>query len=194
MCYSACQDQLYSTQMITTKFPNENLLSHDLDLFCVILRKVQAVCRVHSRRVLLEKQLRHPNVCAVVAGRWRNCSAGGNWVAEDFFSKTDEAKGEGGGNATAGEREWSEDVKSVVYRYAVSNVVSLNVVVKDTTVTSILRDEKQPVIWLLANLGGVSGLIMGFSLVTLFEVLFFLVNLVSLIVQGKTQPAGSPPH
>jgi hypothetical protein len=42
--------------------------------------------------------------------------------------------------------------------------------VKDPAVTLIKRDQKIPLIWFVANVGGIMGLCMGCSLVTLFEV------------------------
>jgi len=41
-------------------------------------------------------------------------------------------------------------------------------------VTRIVRDERIPVIWFVANCGGILGLCMGFSIVTVFEVLHYL--------------------
>ena len=41
---------------------------------------------------------------------------------------------------------------------------------QDPTVTRIKRDQKIPVIWFVANIGGILGLCMGCSLVTVFEV------------------------
>ena len=43
---------------------------------------------------------------------------------------------------------------------------------KDPVVTRIMRDEKIPIISFVANTGGLLGLCMGFSLVSVFEILF----------------------
>ena len=42
---------------------------------------------------------------------------------------------------------------------------------KDPAVEVIKKDQKIPVIWFVANVGGILGLCMGCSLVTIFEVL-----------------------
>ena len=39
-----------------------------------------------------------------------------------------------------------------------------------SVVTKILRDQRVPIIWFVANCGGILGLCMGFSIVTVFEV------------------------
>ena len=41
-------------------------------------------------------------------------------------------------------------------------------------VTRILRDEKTPIIAFVANTGGLMGLCMGFSLVSVFEILYHM--------------------
>mgnify|MGYP001248349400 CR=1 FL=1 len=43
---------------------------------------------------------------------------------------------------------------------------------KDPVVTRIMRDEKIPIISFVANTGGLLGLCMGFSLVSVFEIVF----------------------
>ena len=43
---------------------------------------------------------------------------------------------------------------------------------QDPVVTKIMRDQKIPVIAFVANTGGLLGLCMGFSLVSVFEVLY----------------------
>ena len=43
---------------------------------------------------------------------------------------------------------------------------------KDPVVTRIMRDEKIPIISFVANTGGLLGLCMGFSLVSVFEILY----------------------
>ena len=50
----------------------------------------------------------------------------------------------------------------------------VRVYIKQPVVTRIVRDERLPVIWFVANCGGILGLCMGFSIVTVFEVLHYL--------------------
>jgi len=44
-------------------------------------------------------------------------------------------------------------------------------------VTQVKRDQKVPLIWFVANIGGILGLTMGMSLVTFFEILHHVVML-----------------
>ena len=64
-----------------------------------------------------------------------------------------------------------------LYNYARENLALVNIYIKQPVVTKILRDQRIPVIWFVANCGGILGLCMGFSIVTVFEVLHCLTNI-----------------
>ncbi len=71
------------------------------------------------------------------------------------------------------------DVSSLeegIFQYAQKNLAVVNVYIKDPVVTRILRDQKIPVISFVANTGGLLGLCMGFSLVSIFEVVYHLLG------------------
>ena len=85
----------------------------------------------------------------------------------------------------------------LLHKYARENLLLANIYIKDPAVTMIrrsasllisglllnfhlcfpyfFRDQKIPVIWFVANVGGILGLCMGCSLVTVFEVLHHIV-------------------
>ena len=63
-----------------------------------------------------------------------------------------------------------------IFRYAKHNLAVVNVYIKDPVVTRILRDQKIPIIAFVANTGGLLGLCMGFSLVSLFEIVYHLLG------------------
>ena len=60
---------------------------------------------------------------------------------------------------------------SILYKYARENLALVNIYIKDPAVTQIKRDQRVPMIWFIANVGGILGLTMGCSLVTIFEIL-----------------------
>ena len=63
-----------------------------------------------------------------------------------------------------------------IFEYAKQNLAVVNVYIKDPVVTRILRDQKIPIIAFVANTGGLLGLCMGFSLVSLFEIVYHLLG------------------
>lgn len=78
-------------------------------------------------------------------------------------------------NGSANRDEDGIRLLGLLHRYARENLLLANIYVKDPAVTIIKRDQKIPVIWFVANLGGIMGLCMGGSLVTLFEVAHHLI-------------------
>ena len=61
-----------------------------------------------------------------------------------------------------------------MFDYARENLALVNIYIKPPVVTRIVKDERIPVIWFVANCGGILGLCMGFSIVTVFEVLHYI--------------------
>ena len=83
------------------------------------------------------------------------------------------------------------------FRYARENLALVNVYIKDPAVTQVVRDQKVPLIWFVANIGGILGLTMGMSLVTFFEImhhvamLFFRTGAKSLATVRRTMTVTS---
>ncbi len=66
-----------------------------------------------------------------------------------------------------------------MYKYARENLALVNIYIKDPSVTQVKRDQRVPIIWFVANVGGILGLSMGCSLVTFFEIVHHAVVLFS---------------
>ncbi len=68
----------------------------------------------------------------------------------------------------------SPDLEQDLYKYAKDNLLWLNVYVKDSFSTNIVRDEKMTRTSFVANVGGLLGLCMGFSLVSVAEIIYYM--------------------
>ena len=68
---------------------------------------------------------------------------------------------------------YSPDIFEELHKYAKENLLWLNVYVKDSFATRIIRDERMTRTSFIANVGGLLGLCMGFSLVSVVEILYF---------------------
>ena len=62
--------------------------------------------------------------------------------------------------------EQKDPLTIAMYKYAKENLALVNIYIKDPAVTQIKREQKIPLIWFVANVGGILGLTMGCSLVT----------------------------
>lgn len=71
----------------------------------------------------------------------------------------------------------SQKLVALLYRYARENLALVNIYIKDPAVTKIKRDQRVPIIWFIANVGGILGLTMGCSLVTIFEIVHHVIML-----------------
>ena len=67
----------------------------------------------------------------------------------------------------------SREVFEQLYLYARDNLLWLNVYIKDSFATRIIRDERMTRTSFVANVGGLLGLCMGFSLVSAAEIMYF---------------------
>ena len=70
--------------------------------------------------------------------------------------------------------EAPHDIVKLVNHYAKENVAKVNIYLRDPFVKRIVREEKISIITFIGSVGGLLGLFMGFSVVSLFEILYLL--------------------
>jgi hypothetical protein len=73
----------------------------------------------------------------------------------------------------------NSSISQFMYSYAKNNFAMLRVFIKDPYYTSIICDEQIPMISFLGNAGGLVGLCLGFSLVSIFEFFYHVINFCS---------------
>ena len=69
-------------------------------------------------------------------------------------------------------------LEKTLFLYARQNLVDINAVIKDMTVTRILKDEKTSTISFIANTGGLLGLCVGLSSVSIFEIIHHIIKFI----------------
>jgi len=72
----------------------------------------------------------------------------------------------------------------MAFEYARANVAKINIFFNDPAIKKVVRDIKLSRIMFTANVGGILGLAMGASVITLFEVLYHLCRLLVLATSG----------
>ena len=70
--------------------------------------------------------------------------------------------------------EAPHDIVKLVNHYAKENVAKVNIYLRDPFVKRIVREEKISIITFIGSVGGLLGLFMGFSVVSLFEIIYLL--------------------
>ena len=77
-------------------------------------------------------------------------------------------------------------VEDSVLNYAKSNLVMLHVFIKEPYVKRYVKEEKMPIISYIANIGGLLGLWLGFSIITGVEMLYHVLNsIISIIIKAQ---------
>ncbi len=187
-CLFACQDQSYTTAVTTSTFPNMHTFLRGPE-FCLMVRKLKSSCQT-SKNITLNEQ--YPGLCPLIYQFPKLCltaepvnSLQQDKSRENYQALFNSSRPQDQTEATIEDDSvltavFADDVNpkpeairliALLHRYARENLALANIYIKDPAVTLIRRDQKIPVIWFVANVGGILGLCMGCSLVTLFEVL-----------------------
>ena len=133
--------------------------------FCILVEKLIRTCKSKGKYYVLTKF--YPSLCFLlweirnitVTTRTLPMCHQMKWSPQDMgFDDTDPR---------------IQNVEGLIYFYAKSNLAVVNIYIKEPVVTNIWRDQKTPVINFIAYTGGLLGLCMGFSLVSLFEILYY---------------------
>ena len=202
-CLAACEDQQNNVAMTTSRIPNRQTLVEWPD-FCLVVKKLHRVCNKPWKRVDLDAS--YPRLCSSLLSaiqahfgakfkRFPNdkaCRKMFNAAGlNSLFSAAaaTDTDGSRGGNVTSSE---DDHLLDSIFRYSRDNLALVNIYIKPPVVTRILRDQRIPIIWFVANCGGILGLCMGFSIVTVFEVLHFVLQtLMSRATRGITRGQAS---
>ncbi len=79
----------------------------------------------------------------------------------------------------------------LIHKYAEDNIAVIKIFVKDPYYTNIQRDEAMSTVSFVANAGGLMGLCVGLSFVSIFEIFYHLMNACWIQLCGKKKRSGS---
>merc|ERR1719225_2033058 len=140
--------------------------------FCLVVNKLRRSCGGYKAEGLA---LHYPGLCNKILSKPSLCREGTMKSSHLLLS----------------DKAGLSLVKSV-YSYCRDNLALVNVYMKKPVVTRIRRDQKIPMIWFVANSGGILGLCMGFSMVTLFEVIHYVGSCLLKMVRTKMRASKKP--
>ena len=161
-CLQRCemQDQnLISTQ---SDYPNWQTFTGRND-FCLILHKVIRVCENPIRRIALENRYRIydefyiPCSTILQSSRIKEICNGTNVLPDQL--KLDNSG-------------YKKKLVDFLYKYASKNIAILKIFFRDPYYTLINKDEQMSTVSWIGNTGGLVGLCMGLSFVSLFEMVY----------------------
>lgn len=173
-CLEACEDQQNQVAVTTSRLPNRQTMLKWSD-FCVVMEKIKKSCGHVWKRIDIDRQ--YPLLCPLLLAKLNQTSPlfeEGNKdlckKAMNNFNILDVQ------DLPKNDIDISSDeaLLGTMFDYARENLALVNIYIKPPVVTRIAKDERIPVIWFVANCGGILGLCMGFSIVTVFEVLHYI--------------------
>eukprot|EP00093_Oithona_nana_P005762 05762.XXX_302077_297100_1 [CDS] Oithona nana genome sequencing. len=161
-CLAACEDQKNSVSITTSRNFNREIFTRRPE-FCLLYEKLQKTCHSWKREALTEK---YPDLCSTIREVNESVNICPNIRNSSLLNPILFRL-----NGTI------LKLRDELFVYARDNLAVVNIYIKDATVTKIRRDQKVPIIWFIANCGGILGLCMGFSLITIFEIGQYIVQI-----------------
>jgi len=128
-------------------------------LFCLTLNKLSRICSSKVKAEIFESGINYGINCIEIL----NANNTNKLCSED-------------GNPNATRIQDNPKMVDFLFEYAKHNLAILKVLIKDPFYTLIHRDEQTPLISSIGNTGGLLGLCMGVSLVSIFEIIFHCFN------------------
>ena len=173
-CLEACEDQQNKVSITSSRLPNRHTMLEWSD-FCTVIQKLRKSCNHRWKLTNLNKE--YPLLCPLLLAKLKEYEGMSTVINKtnlcekviENFSILNELQEVVNGTYNSTD----ETLISEIHRYARQNFALINVYIKPPVVTKITKDERVPVIWFVANCGGILGLCMGFSIVTVFEVLHY---------------------
>lgn len=174
-CLAPCNDQIYDSRITLAGYPNRAMFSKRPEI-CSIARKLLKICQgwvdphavmaygQYGDELKIKKNVllsMYPKLCDVLTDVFgHEPYVTSNVSCPELRRQLLDAAN-------------SKAIFEELYRYAKENLLWLNVYIKDSFATRIIRDERMTRTSFVANVGGLLGLCMGFSLVSVAEILYF---------------------
>jgi hypothetical protein len=161
-CLPRCERQSEIATFTVSAFPPQALFSQNAN-FCLAHLKVTRICNNTNRAKIFESSPEN-------AGKTCNDILNESRLLE-LCEQYEKLKPE--------MIQSNSSISQFMYNYAKNNFAMLRVFIKDPYYTSIKCDEQIPLILFLGNASGLVGLCLGFSLVSIFEILYHCITFCS---------------
>ena len=148
-CLAPCEETKHELDISRNAYPDPNGFGSD-QYFCAITDKVADACSNEKGLVLARTQ---PGICSAIA------KLGGKPCSDDTLANLSETE--------------EEELEKEVAEYASRNLVKLDIFYNTQTARKYVWEEKMSVWSFVGSLGGLMGLFLGLSFISLAEVLYF---------------------
>jgi hypothetical protein len=157
-CLQRCQLQTESIMTTSSSFPNKETFLYRPE-FCYVLQKISKICKNEIQKKVFLSKLDWKNVCDEA-------------LEMNNTRKVCDEKD----NADTQIASSNQKLVDFLFDYAANNLAVLNIFIRDPYYTSYIKNEQISTINFIGNAGGLLGLCLGMSFVSIFEVLYHVVN------------------
>jgi hypothetical protein len=157
-CLQRCdlQTETISTSCLT--YPNQQTFFFRPD-FCYVLQKIARICTQDIRKNIFQRRSPIKNICNLVIDMNNTLMA---CDSNDFPNSTVI-------NANL-------QVSEFLFDYASKNLAFVKIFFRDPYYTRYIKNEQISVLSFIANAGGLLGLFLGMSFLSIFEIVYHVVN------------------
>ena len=162
ICLERCEVQKEHFVVTSTQFPNQNTFKHRIDEICLVMMKLHKICQDPPKFKIFHKfyskNLNYPsNICNLIDLQIKSQAC--NTDQEHNFNLNLESK-----------------LYNFLFLYAKENLSKLKIFFRDPYYTQYQRHVKIEMVTFIGNTGGLLSLCIGFSLISIFEIFYFLFN------------------
>lgn len=155
-CRQRCENQDNRLTMTSSSYPNRQTFPYRED-FCLVMKKIVKVCNDPVRQQAFAARY-GDNICPQIV----NAYNGADFCKLNYPDVED--------------IETFEEIVNFVNEYAADNIAIVKLFIRDPYYTNTIRDRAITFTSFVGNAGGLLGLCMGFSFVSIFEIVYFLCN------------------
>ena len=157
-CLQRCDLQTDTVSSSSTTFPNKETFFYRPE-FCFVLQKISKICTDESRKNVFEISTQIKNICHLVLemnNTFKACDT------NDFPNSTVI-------NANL-------QISEFMLEYASKNLAIVKIFYRDPYYTKFIKNEQISVLSFIANAGGLLGLCVGMSFLSIFEIVYHVVS------------------
>ena len=157
-CLQRCSLQTETVSGTLSTFPNKKTFYFSPE-FCYVLQKISIICTKNITKQTFQTQVQMNNICGQVLemnNTLKACSIKDKPDIDVIHS--------------------NPQISEFLFDYAYNNLAVVNIFIKDPFYTRYIKNEQLTLLSFVANTGGLIGLCMGMSFISIFEIVYHLGN------------------
>ena len=155
-CFPPCEFQKNDFSLSSTIFPSEAAFPY-MNESCLVFQKIVQICQSNQYRQKLF-EAKYPFLeCNTIMSLHKS----GALCNENFSPKLASI-------------EINNVIRKQLFDYARANVAQVKIFFKDPFYSRLQSDEELPLFSFIGNVGGLLGLFLGLSMISIFEVIYYI--------------------